>query len=102
MSRTYRHIPFWNRYIRPWEKTTHRLYELGYLSEGWKYEYDPRDRLANGYDRRKGQSNYFMHYGNFCGYKEDYSGQSRKFAKREFRRLRRLHEKRMINQEVWE
>ena len=101
VSRTYRHIPFWARYIRPWEKAMHRLYELGFMSEDWKYEYDPRGRLLNGYDRRKGQSVYFMHYGHHCGLKEEYIGRGRKFAKREYRRLRRMHEKRMINEEVW-
>lgn len=50
MSRTTRHIPFHMRGIQPWQATLIGLGNTDYAT------HDPRDRLANGYDDRRGQS----------------------------------------------
>lgn len=93
MSRTFRWIPYWCRYFTNWDRTQAGIYPE---NAEWCLKWDDRNWLYNGYDSHKARS---CVYG-IDGWKEEYNGESRRFAKRYYHKNKRRKAKIEIRKEI--
>lgn len=88
MSRTFRHIPYYMRGMKPYQKTWIGLAEAGYGTYNLG-DYYVRHSLFNGYDDHRGRGFYYDTFA-VCGcMQQQYVGKTRKFYKRRYHKRHR-------------
>ena len=91
MSRTFRFIAIWQVPVYNWDKT---WIGIDPVNEAWRLKWNDRHRHENGYDSHRARS---CVYGT-DGWKDYYTGKTRKYVKSYYHRKRRRADQNLIRE----